>query len=282
VVSNEWKAGALVAGGSAWWGVLGLWCRVVGNEWGRMGAVGAFGEDGGSAAAELVTLARADTPHGEVSLRRRGEVLELVVGGVFAMDTVDVSTEVELARAALADHPDPRRVLVGGLGLGFTARAVLADDRVERLDVVELAAPLVEWGRTETVPELSGLDADGRCRLYAADVADVLTGTTAAPSPPWDLVLLDVDNGPGFLVHPHNAGLYAPSGLHAAYRALAPSGRLVIWSSHEAPDLATALRALAADHPGASADERVITVPREGRDFDYALYGLSAGTPPRA
>jgi spermidine synthase len=243
--------------------------------------------------SELVTVARAETPHGEVALRRRGEVLELVVGGVFAMDTVDVSTEVELARAALADHPDPARVLVGGLGLGFTARTVLADDRVERLDVVELAAPLVEWARAGLVPELAGLEADGRCHLYAADVADVLTGTSpdqspepspepspgqaAKPSPPWDLVLLDVDNGPGFLVHAHNAGLYAPTGLHAAYRALAPGGRLVIWSSHEAPDLAGDLRALATRH-GATAGERVITIQREGRTFDYALYSLTAPT----
>lgn len=232
--------------------------------------------------SELVTVARADTPHGEVALRRRGDVLELVVGGVFAMDTVDVSTEVELARAALTDHPSPGRVLVGGLGLGFTARTVLADDRVERLDMVELAAPLVEWARAGLVPELADLEADGRCHLYAADVADVLTGTSPEPSPPWDLVLLDVDNGPGFLVHAHNAGLYAPTGLHAAYRTLAPGGRLVIWSSHEAPDLAADLRALATRHDGATAGERVITIQREGRTFDYALYSLTAPTPGRA
>ncbi|NNM46019.1 hypothetical protein [Knoellia koreensis] len=235
-----------------------------------------FGDEGGVTAAELVTVARSHTPHGEVALRRRGEVLELVVGGVFAMDTVDVSTEVELAQAALADHTDPSRVLVGGLGLGFTARTVLADDRVERLDVVELAAPLVQWARAGVVPELADLEADGRCRLYAADVADVLTGTSPVPSQPWDLILLDVDNGPGFLVHAHNAGLYAPTGLHAAYGALAPGGRLVIWSSHEAPDLAADQRALATRHDGATAGEQVITIHREGRRFDYALYSLTA------
>ena len=109
----------------------------------------------GAAAAShrgAVTLARADTPHGEVALRRRGEVLELVVDGAFAMDTVDTSTEVALAERALRRHPAPHRVLVGGLGLGMTARAVLADPRVHHVDVVELAEPLVCWARDGLVP----------------------------------------------------------------------------------------------------------------------------------
>lgn len=177
---------------------------------------------------ELETIARADTEHGEVALRRRGDVLELVVAGVFAMDTVDVTTEVELARSALAVHDAPARVLVGGLGLGFTVHQVLADPRVGRVDVVELAAPLVQWARDGVVPELAALEEDGRCRLWAADVADVLAEPrTDPPHGPWDLVLLDVDNGPGFLLHEHNATLYAATGVHAAYRALAPGGRLV-------------------------------------------------------
>ena len=111
-------------------------------------------------------LAREATPHGEVVLRRRGPVLELVVDGAFAMDTVDTSTEVALAVRALERHPSPRRVLVGGLGLGMTTRAVLSDPRVVRTHVVELAAPLVAWARAGLVPELAGLE-DGRCVLTA-------------------------------------------------------------------------------------------------------------------
>ncbi|TQJ49563.1 spermine/spermidine synthase [Phycicoccus sp. SLBN-51] len=215
-----------------------------------------------------VTVAREVTPHGEVALRRRGEVLELVVDGAFAMDTVDTSTERLLASVALAEVAEPRRVLDGGLGLGFTARAVLADPRVEHLDVVELAEPLVRWARESLVSELAGLEGP-RCALHVADVLDVLHGR-AGPEGPWDLVLLDVDNGPDFLVHAHNAALYDGPALAAARAALRPGGALVVWSSHRAPALLAGLEAVAGDEVA----ELVVVVEREGRSLDYALYRL--------
>jgi spermidine synthase len=218
-----------------------------------------------------VTLARADTPNGEVALRRRGTVLELVVDGAFAMDTVDTSTEVSLAEHALRRHPDPRRVLVGGLGLGMTARAVLADPRVGLADVVELAQPLVGWAREGLVTELAGLEGE-RCTLHVADVLHVLEGA-AGPRGPWDVVLLDVDNGPDFLVHASNAPLYEPRGLAAARSALRPGGLLVVWSSHVAPALDAALREVAGE--GDEVTEQVIEVEREGRAFRYAQYSLA-------
>ncbi|MBM6400126.1 hypothetical protein [Phycicoccus sonneratiae] len=218
-----------------------------------------------------VTLARADTAHGEVALRRRGDVLELVVDGVFAMDTVDTSTEVVLATEALGRHPAPRRVLVGGLGLGFTTRAVLDDPRVAHVDVAELAGPLVAWARQGLAPELAGLEGP-RCALHVADVAAVLAGR-AGPPGPWDLVLLDVDNGPDFLVHAGNAALYRSPALATARAALAVGGLLVVWSSHRAPGLLAALRTVA--EPGDVVDEVVLTVHREGRDLDYALYSFA-------
>lgn len=216
------------------------------------------------------TVARADTGHGEVVLRRRGADLELVVDGAFAMDTVDTSTEVLLATDALARHLAPGRVLVGGLGLGFTARAVLADDRVRRVDVVELAEPLVRWSRAGLVPELAGLEGE-RCRLHVADVASVLAGT-APPDGPWDLVLLDVDNGPGFLVHADNARLYAPAALDDARTRLTAGGLLVVWSSHVAPGLLAALRAVAGE--GDHVEEELVPVRRGDRELDYARYTL--------
>jgi len=233
------------------------------------GAEGAFP----GAPAEVVTVARAQTPHGEVALRRRGEVLELVVDGTFAMDTVDTSTEVALAQRALGQHRSPQHVLVGGLGLGMTARAVLADPRVRHVDVVELAAPLVRWARDGLVPELAGLEGE-RCTLHVADVLDVLAGT-APPQGPWDAVLLDVDNGPDFLVHPSNAPLYTASGLAAARSVLRPAGLLVVWSSHLAPGLLAALSEAARD--GDEVTEDVVPVEREGRSFRYALYCLALG-----
>ncbi len=228
-----------------------------------------------------VTLAREQTPHGEVALRRRGAVLELVVDGAFAMDTLDPVTEVRLAATALARHRSPRRVLVGGLGLGFTTRAVLADRRVRHVDVVELAGPVVDWARAGLVPELAGLEGK-RCRLHVVDVADVLAGR-AGPSGPWDVVLLDVDNGPGFLVHAGNAGLYEAPALAAARAVLTPGGVLAVWSSHVAPALLEALRRVAA--AGDAVAEQVLPVRREGRRLHYALYVLERAPvrrPPRS
>lgn len=221
-----------------------------------------------------VTLAREDTPDGEVALRRRGAVLELVVDGAFAMDGLDPSSEVLLATLALADHASPERVLVGGLGLGFTARAVLADPRVRHLDVVELAEPLVRWARAGLAPELAGLEGP-RCRLHVADVAQVLTGA-ASPAGPWDVVLLDVDNGPGFLVHPGNADLWTPDGLASALRALNPGGVLGLWSATPAPAVLAALRALAG--PGDRAGETVVPGRREGRSTAHVLYSFARTT----
>lgn len=229
-------------------------------------------------APDPVVVAREDDGSGEVALRRRGAVLELVVDGVFAMDTVDTSTERVLAREALAAHGAPARVLVGGLGLGFTVREVLADPRVDHVDVVELAEPLVRWAGEGLVPELAGLVGDPRCTLHVGDVADVLAGATG-PGGPWDLVLLDVDNGPGFLVHARNAGLYAPAGLAAARARLAPGGALLIWSSHRAPGLLADLGTVAGR--GDVVTELPLRVVREGRSLDYALYSLArAGVAP--
>lgn len=217
------------------------------------------------------TVGRAQTPHGEVVLRRREQILELVVDGAFAMDSVDTSTERALAAEALARHPRPRSVLVGGLGLGFTTRAVLADPRVRHVDVVELAAPLVGWARDGLVDELAGLEGP-RCTFHVADVADVLRGTEG-PAGPWDVVLLDVDNGPAFLVHPANEALYRVPMLAAARDCLAPGGLLVVWSSHVAPDLLGHLEDVAG--PGDRVAERTLAVHRGGRSLTYALYSLA-------
>ena len=217
---------------------------------------------------ELHTIARAESAAGEVALRRRGDVVELIVGGVFVMDTVDVSTELELATVTLARHPRPRRVLVGGLGLGFTTATVLADERVEALVVAELAGPLIEWARAGLLP-VSGL-RDPRITFRHADVAEVLRdGQTD-----WDVILLDVDNGPGFLVRPENAELYARAGLGAAAASLGPGGMLAIWSSHRAPGLHRALDSL---EVGPVA-EVVRDVHRDGREFEYAIYLVTRTT----
>lgn len=186
-------------------------------------------------------IARAETPRGEVVLRERRAlhaptVLELRVNGVFVMDTLETATERALANAALATTPDVRTVLVGGLGLGFTMHEVLADPRVEACTVVELEPAIVGWMRDGTVPHGPRLLAEERLTVVIGDVATVLTEAAEAA---YDLVLLDVDNGPDYLVHDANQVLYTDPLLVAARRATGQV--LAIWSASEAPQLAAAI-----------------------------------------
>ncbi len=201
-------------------------------------------------------LARAETPAGEIVLRRRDEVVELVVNGVFAMDSAEVSSELALADAA-GSHPG--RVLVGGLGLGYTAVRLL-DAGAELVRVVELAEPLLGWAREGLTAELARVASDPRTELVAGDIAEQVDGT-------WDAILLDVDNGPGFLIHDHNQRVYAGDFLRTCVQALAPGGCLVVWCESASPDLASTLERIAGT-------VELISVPvtRQGRSFDYALY----------
>ena len=225
-------------------------------------------------------VARSESERGEVVLRRRrpGEpsrvaaadpeddpgVLELRVNGVFVMDTRETTTEQELARAALDRVDDPRDVLVGGLGLGYTVREVLTDRRVERLVVVEVEPALVRWMRDGTVPHGPSFLADARLRVVEADLLEAVQ--EASPDS-FDLVLLDVDNGPGHLVHDSNSGVYRSPFLRQVAAMLRTGGALVVWSAAEADDLAETLEEVF----GAVA--RVpLPVRLQGREEHYWLY----------
>jgi spermidine synthase len=108
--------------------------------------------------------------------------------------------------------------------------------------------------------------ADPRVHLHVGDVATVLAGRRRGPTGPWDAILLDVDNGPDFLIHAQNEVLYSGAGLRSAYARLAPAGVLAIWCQAPSPPLLEALR-----HVDASAEETRHTVQREGRRFTYAV-----------
>lgn len=217
-----------------------------------------------------VTVVRAESPRGEIALRERstpaGIVHELIVAGVFAMDSRDPSTEADLASRTVAAVGAPTRVLVGGLGLGYTALEVLKDRRVERVDVVEIEEDLIAWARLGLTPTLTVIGRHPRVTLHAGDVADVLSGQDAALLGPWDLVLLDVDNGPSFLIHPGNARLYDSRTLEGALGCIAPRGMLAIWAAQREPAL---LETLA---PLAEVQEVLLPLEREGRPLTYALY----------
>jgi spermidine synthase len=209
-------------------------------------------------------LARSTSDRGEVVLSRRGPALELRVNGIFVMDDLETGSESELARAALAVVDVPRDVLVGGLGLGFTAHEVLADPRVERLVVVEIEDALVGWMRDGTVPHGPAFLADERLTVTVGDVRLVIE--EAAPGS-LDLVLLDVDNGPDHLVYDGNAAVYQSPFLSAVERALRPGGAVVIWSASESPSLQEAVAAVFGN-----CEARPFAVRLQTREEHYWLY----------
>ena len=214
-------------------------------------------------------VARAESERGDLVLRQREEsdgiaALELRANGVFVMDTRETSSERALAREALARHSRPTSVLVGGLGLGFTLAEVLADDRVRRVVLVEIEPALVGWLRDGTVPHGPALLADERVEVVVADVRHAIE---SAPEGGLDLALLDVDNGPGYLVHDANAALYTPDLLTATRRALAPGGIAVIWSATNDQDLDDALRDVFGNAEASAYD-----VDLQGRAEHYWLH----------
>jgi spermidine synthase len=195
---------------------------------------------------EYVEVARARTPRGEIVLRERRApdrddspvALELRVNGVFVMDTFETGSEKALARAALARVEAPRSVLVGGLGLGFTTHEVLADKTVERVVVVEIEDDLVRWMRDGTVPHGPAYLADDRLTVVTADLGVVMA--EAKPGS-YDLVLVDIDNGPGQLVHEVNRDVYRPQFVQQVRDALRTGGAVAFWSAAESAPLQEAL-----------------------------------------
>ena len=214
--------------------------------------------------APTEVVARARTERGEVVVRRRaGDVLELRVNGVFVMDTAETGTERLLARATLAQVAHPRRVLVGGLGLGFTVGELLTDERVEQVSVAEIEPAVVEWMRAGVLPG-GELLSDPRVQVRVGDVRAEVART---PAQGYDVVLLDVDNGPDFLVYDANAEVYGERFLTECRGVLDDHGALTVWSSTQSDVLAGALRRVFG-----TVEARPLAVDLQGRDEQYWLF----------
>lgn len=204
------------------------------------------------------------------SLRRRKDgSVELRVNGVFVMDNVETSSERALAQAVLGTGA--RRILIGGLGLGFTARELLAAADVTHLVVAEIEPNIVRWMRTGRIDGADVL-ADPRLDLRIADVRDVVAGL---PPAQLDGIALDVDNGPDYLVYDDNATLYQSAFVGTCASVLRPAGSLNFWSQADSPPLRHAL----SEHFGQVTAER-LPVTLQGRKESYwILRGQGPATP---
>lgn len=185
-------------------------------------------------------IERAPAPDGgELVLHQRGEEFAIRVNGRELMSSRQHGSEERMAEVACAGLGKGARVLVGGLGLGYTVRAAL--DRLPReaeVVVAELIPAVIAWNRGVLAPLAGRPLEDPRVRVEARDVGELLREAHAA----YDAVLLDVDNGPEALTQEANRWLYGERGLAALREALRPGGRAVVWSASPDPAFANRMR----------------------------------------
>jgi spermidine synthase len=186
------------------------------------------------------------TPIGVLSLRRRRQlttgvdIYEIKLGDEFLMSSQFTVAEIELARLGLAALTRADLdVVVGGLGLGYTAQAVLENPAVRSLIVVDALAEVIEWHEQGLIPLGQQLTGDPRCRLVHGDFFAMSHSAGGfdpdAPGRRFDAVLVDIDHSPKNLLHPRHAALYEPEGLARLAGHLHPGGVFALWSN-DPPD----------------------------------------------
>jgi spermidine synthase len=188
---------------------------------------------------EYTEVDRERTPLGQLVLRRyRAETgeegYEILLGGAFLMASHGSHAEramADLAHRRLDNPHGGLSALVGGLGAGHTLRATLDLPHVRRVVVAEIGAKVVEWNRRLFAEANDHAVDDPRVDVRIADLSEVIADNPSA----FDLMLLDIDNGPGWLAAPGNARLYTTDGLRECRRALKPGGVLAVWSPKPNP-----------------------------------------------
>ena len=192
---------------------------------------GAGPRDAGDGGPQV--LERAVTQRGELVLRREGAEFEIISNGVFLMDTRDGRSERLMVTAALARCPAATpEILICGLGVGFSLAEAVSQARVARVDVVEISAEIIGWHGTHLRHLAGSAWEDGRVHVINADVVAWL----ARRRGPYDVICLDVDNGPEWTVWDENQALYGDEGLRRVRDSLRPGGVVAVWSAAEAPD----------------------------------------------
>ena len=195
--------------------------------------------------ARFEELDWSPTPIGEVSLRRRRDpatgvdIFEVKLGDEFLMSSLFTVAEIEVARRAQARlQGSELDVAVGGLGLGYTAQAVLEDQRVRELVVVEVLEPVIQWHQRGLVPVGPILTADPRCRLVHGDFFAMADGPGFDPDIQgrvFDVVVVDIDHSPKHLLADGSAGFYGVAGTQRLAGHLRPGGVYALWSN-DPPD----------------------------------------------
>jgi len=216
------------------------------------------------AGAPPVVVERRGGRSGELVLRRRGDDWEVILNGAFLIASVNEASSRALVTAARPFLPDgPLNVLIGGLGMGYALDEALELEMAARVTVAEFEPVIVEWFESYFGERASRLRRDARAQVVAADVTDVLRDSPAA----FDLIALDTDNGPAWLVRGENAALYDVAGLALVRGALRPAGVAVFWSPESYDWFARRLLRLFPSVTASEAHDHV-----QGRRLAYTMY----------
>ena len=229
------------------------------------------------------------TPMGVLSLRRRrhlgsgADVYEIKLGDEFLMSSLFTVAEIALARLGLAALArTDLDVVVGGLGLGYTALAALENPAVRSLIVVDALAEVIEWHEQGLLPLGKQLTGDPRCRLVHGDFFAMSHSAggfdSGAPGRRFDAVLVDIDHSPKDVLHPSHAALYTAEGLEKLARHLNPGGVFALWSN-DPPDRAFET-VLAGAFATSAAHVVTFDNPLQHRDASNTVYiGVKAELP---
>jgi spermidine synthase len=184
-----------------------------------------------------VVVERVAGVHGEIALRKCGQDWEIISNGVFLMDTRGGASERLLATAAFDHRPGAESILIGGLGVGKTLAEAISAPSARRAVVVEIEPAVVRWNRDYIGSHRYAVD-DPRVRV---EIGDVVSWLAACPDS-FDIILLDVDNGPVWTVSAGNQRLYGEPGMRLVRSRLTPGGAVAIWSAAPAVNFERILR----------------------------------------
>ena len=198
-------------------------------------------------------LAYEETSLGPLCLRRRQTlsepktwVTEITLNHEFLMSSLHTDSEQALATLSLDKlQGDDLSVLIGGLGLGYTAHAALASSRVSQLQVVEFLPQVIQWLEHGMVPLADALKADPRFSVTAGDIYQQLQSDRTTAS--YDAILIDVDHSPEDQLSGGNAAFYTTDGLTRAAKYLRSGGIIALWSYDQHTPLLSAMRQVLTD-----------------------------------
>jgi spermidine synthase len=182
------------------------------------------------------------SPLGDLTLRRRFEpvigedVYEVKLGDEYLMSSLFTESERQLAILGLAPLAGDLDVLIGGLGLGYTAAEALRNQNVRSLLVIDLFQAVIDWHRKGLVPLGRTISDDPRCELRQGDFFALARAgfDTREPGRKFDAILLDIDHSPQHVLDPANRSFYTTEGLSALRDQIKPNGTFALWSDDPA------------------------------------------------